>query len=69
MRREVPQLRHRPCHERQRQSAFTAVATEGAAAVGGKSDAAAEDGADTESCVFKKLVCVAQMQNRNFGLR
>ena len=50
-------------------SAFTAVATEGAAAVGGRSDAAAEDGADIESCMFKKVGFVPQMQNRSCGLR
>ena len=36
-------------------SAFTTVATEGAFAVGGNSDAAAEDGADIESCMLKKF--------------
>ena len=50
-------------------NAFIAVATEEAAAVGGKTDAAAEDGADIESCMFKNVGFLAQMQNRSCGLR
>ena len=50
-------------------NAFIAVATEEAAAVGGKSDAAAEDGADIESCMFKQVGFLPQMQNRSCGLR
>ena len=50
-------------------SALIAVATEEAAAVGGKSDAAAEDGADIESCMIKKVGFLPQMQNRRCGLR
>jgi hypothetical protein len=36
-------------------NAFIAVATEEAAAVGGNSDAAAEDGADIVSCMFMHM--------------
>ena len=50
-------------------SAFIAAATEEAAAVGGQSDAAAEDGADIESGMFKKVGCVPQLQSRSCGLR
>jgi len=50
-------------------SASIAVAMEGAASVGGKSDAAAEDGADIESCMFKKVGLLPQTQNRSCGLR
>ena len=50
-------------------SAFIAVATEEAAAVGGKSDAAVEDGADIASWMFKKVGFLPQMQNRSCGLR
>ena len=50
-------------------SAFTAVAAEGAAAVGGKSDATAEDKPYIELCVFKKVGFVPQLMSRNCGLR
>ena len=50
-------------------SAFLAVATEEAAVVGGKSDAAAKDGAGIESWIFKKVGFLPQMQNRSCGLR
>ena len=50
-------------------NALIAVATEEAAAVGGKSDAAAEDGADIESCMFKKVSVLPHMQSRSRGLR
>ena len=50
-------------------SAFIAVATEETAAVGGKSDATAEDGAYIESWMFKKVGFLPQMQNRSCGLR
>ena len=50
-------------------SALITFATEEAAAVGGTSDAAAEDGADIESWMFKKVGFLPQMQNRSCGLR
>ena len=50
-------------------NAFIAVATEEALAVGGKSDAAAADGADIESWMIKKVGFLPQMQNRSCGLR
>ena len=50
-------------------NAFIAVATEEAAAVGGKTDATAEDGADIESLMFKKIGFLPHMQNRSCGLR
>ena len=50
-------------------NAFIAVATEEAAAVGGKSDAAAEDGADIESWMFTNVGLLPQLQNRSCGLR
>ena len=59
-------------------SASTAVSVEGAAAgafgltptqLGGSEDASAEDGADIESCMFKKLALLAHIQNSYCGLR
>ena len=50
-------------------SAFIAFATDEAATVGGKSDAAAEDGAYIESWMFKNVGLLPQMQNRSCGLR
>ena len=44
-------------------NAFNAVATEEAAAVGGNSDAAAEDGAEIESCMFMKNKILAANAN------
>ena len=50
-------------------TAFIAVATEEAAAVGGKSDATAEDGAGIESWRFKEAGLLPHLQNRSCGLR
>ena len=50
-------------------SALIAVATEEATAVGGNSDAAAEDKADVESCMFTQIKFRPQMHNRSYGQR
>ena len=50
-------------------SASIAIATEEVAALGGNSDATAEDRADIKSCVFMKVQRWPQMHNRNCGHR
>ena len=50
-------------------SASIAVATEEVAAIGGNSDAAAEDRADIKSCMFMKIKFWPQMHSRSCGYR
>ena len=81
----MPRLRYRQGQDRKWQQArppqlrrTTPVEVEGAAAgarglrptqLGGSEDAAAEDGADIESCMFTNVALSAQMQDRSCGLR